>query len=86
MANLAMPNPSAAHVMSAPIPQLLAELNVEMVQTPIDDPRFYGAVFELKDGSRILAMPTGRDEFEHDYTARDLLARAFGATDEERTA
>ncbi|MBR8638640.1 hypothetical protein KEF29_03330 [Streptomyces tuirus] len=60
-----------------PLPQLLAELDVELVDSSITNAGFFGALVEHRDGSRLLAMPTGRSELEHDTVARYLLAQVF---------
>ncbi|MET9362179.1 hypothetical protein ABZX93_14815 [Streptomyces sp. NPDC006632] len=60
------------------LPQLLAELGVEYVTSSITDPKFYGTVIVPKSGPMVLAMPAGRDEFEHDCVVRSLLATALG--------
>ncbi|MEU5572698.1 hypothetical protein [Streptomyces coeruleorubidus] len=64
--------------MSAPLPHLLAELDVELVDSSITDAGFYGAFVVDRDGFRILSMPTGRSVFERDTAARMLLAEGFG--------
>lgn len=69
---------STDHLLDAPLPQLLAELDVELVDSRITDASFFGALVEPLDGSRILSMPPGRSEFERDTVARMLLAEGFG--------
>jgi hypothetical protein len=61
-----------------PLPQLLAELDVELVDSSITDRTFFGALVQRRDGTRILAMPPGRSAFEHDTAARMLLAEGLG--------
>lgn len=58
--------------MSAPLPQLLAELDAVMVELDVDD-AFFGAVAQRRDGRIILAMPQGRPGYERDLIARSLL-------------
>ncbi|HEY9408454.1 MAG TPA: hypothetical protein VIP77_02640 [Jiangellaceae bacterium] len=65
-------------LLDAPLPRLLAELRVEIVDSSITDATFFGAYVERRDGSRILSMPSGRSAFERDTTARMLLAEGLG--------
>lgn len=65
-------------ILGAPLPQLLAELGVELVDSAITDAGFFGALVERRDGSRLLSMPVGRSAFERDTAARMLLAEGFG--------
>lgn len=65
-------------ILDAPLPQLLTELDVELVDSSISDAGFFGALMERRDGSRILSMPTGRSAFERDTAARMLLAEGLG--------
>jgi len=65
-------------LLAAPLPQLLAAHDVELVESSITDAGFFGAYVERRDGSRILSMPTGRSTFERDTAARMLLAEGLG--------
>ncbi|MGW5426850.1 hypothetical protein ACWET9_06435 [Streptomyces sp. NPDC004059] len=65
-------------LLDAPLPQLLAEHHVQLVDSSITDRTFFGVYIERRDGSRILSMPTGRSAFERDTAARMLLADALG--------
>lgn len=69
---------TADHLMDAPLPQLLAELDVELHESSITDAGFYGAVVVLRGGQMVLSMPGGRSEFQRDTVARMLLAEALG--------
>jgi len=60
-----------------PLPDLLAELDVEIVASSITDAGFFGAVVQRKTGELYLTMPSGRSELEHDTVARYLIAQAF---------
>jgi hypothetical protein len=71
------PSLSVERLLDAPLPQLLAALDVELHDSSITDASFFGAVVERRDGQLILAMPGGRPAFEHDTVARYLLAQAF---------
>ena len=70
--------PTADYLLDTPLPQLLAENRVELVDSSITDRTFFGAFVERRDGSRILSMPTGRSPFERDTAARWLLADGLG--------
>jgi len=64
-------------VLDTPLPDLLAELDVEIVASSITDRDFFGAVVQRKSGETYLSMPVGRSELEHDTVARYLIAQAF---------
>lgn len=66
------------HLLDTPLPQLLADLDVVLVDSSITDAGFYGAVVERRDGQLILTMPRGRPVFERDTVARMLLGEALG--------
>ncbi|MFD9276872.1 hypothetical protein ACFWD7_06215 [Streptomyces mirabilis] len=69
--------PTTDHLLDAPLPQLLADLDVLLVDSSITDRGFFGAVVQRKTGELLLAMPAGRSELEHDTVARYLLAQVF---------
>lgn len=69
---------SPARLLGAPFPELLAELDVLLVDSSITDAGFLGAVVQRRDGQLILAMPVGRSAFERDTAARMLLGEALG--------
>ncbi|WP_328632031.1 hypothetical protein [Streptomyces sp. NBC_00356] len=70
--------PTPDPLLDVPLPRLLAEYGVELVDSSITDATFFGYYLERKDGHRILAMPRGRSDFEHDTAARMLLADGLG--------
>ena len=78
MAQFAMPIPSVDHLMDTPLPVLINELGVTLIDSDIPDRDFFGAVVQRKTGELILTMPRERSEFEHDTVARYLLAQALG--------
>ncbi|WP_405671521.1 hypothetical protein OG848_08335 [Streptomyces canus] len=78
MAQLAMPVPSVDHLMDTPLPVLINELGVTLIDSSITDVTFFGAVVQRKTGELLLTMPRDRSELEHDTVARYLLAQAFG--------
>lgn len=65
-------------LLDAPLPDLLAAHDVELVDSSITDAGFFGALVERRDGSRVLSMPVGRSAFERDTAARMLLGEALG--------
>lgn len=65
-------------LLTAPLPELLAAHGVEIVESSITDRTFFGAFVELRDGGRLLSMPSGRSAFERDTAARMLLAEGLG--------
>jgi hypothetical protein len=66
------------HLLDTPLPKLLAENHVELVDSSITDRTFFGVFIERRDGSRVLSMPPGRSAFERDTAARMLLADGLG--------
>ena len=66
-----------ARILDAPLPDLLAETGVDIIDSSITDREFFGAVVQRKSGETYLTMPTGRSELEHDTVARYLLAQVF---------
>jgi hypothetical protein len=71
-------SPTTDHLLDAPLPQLLNELDALLVDSSITDVGFFGAVVQRRDGQLILAMPVGRSAFERDTTARMLLGEVLG--------
>lgn len=78
MQKSAMPKPSVDHLMDTPLPVLVNELGVTLIDSDITDREFFGAVVERKTGELLLTMPRDRSELEHDTVARYLLAQALG--------
>lgn len=69
---------SPERLLDAPLSELLDELDVSLVDSSITDAGFFGAVVQRRDGQLVLAMPSGRTDFERDTTARMLLGEALG--------
>lgn len=69
--------PTPDRLLDAPLPQLLAETNVELFESSIADAEFFGAVIQRKSGEIVLSLPAGRSKLEHDTMARYLLAQVF---------
>lgn len=78
MAQSAMHIPSVGHLMDTPLPVLVNELGVTLIDSGITDAEFFGAVVQRKTGELLLTMPRDRSELEHDTVARYLLAQALG--------
>jgi hypothetical protein len=74
---LTPPTLSGDWLLDAPLPDLLAELDVQLVDSSITDRDFFGAVVQRKSGQLLLTMPAGRSDLEHDTMARYLLAQVF---------
>ncbi|MEV6835520.1 hypothetical protein AB0N17_13550 [Streptomyces sp. NPDC051133] len=70
--------PSVDHLMDTPLPVLVNELGVTLIDSEITDREFFGAVVQRKTGELLLTMPRDRSELEHDTVARYLLAQALG--------
>ncbi|MCG0061700.1 hypothetical protein L0F81_00100 [Streptomyces tricolor] len=68
---------STDHLLDAPLPQLLAEHNVE-VSTLETDPGFTGGAYVRGDGSLLFVRPAGRPEAEWEIVARAMLGRLLG--------
>ncbi|GAT81093.1 hypothetical protein DF19_39710 [Streptomyces sp. F-3] len=78
MANVATSIPSVETLMDTPLPVLINELGVTLIDSSITDADFFGAVVERKTGELLLTLPAGRSDFERDTVARFLLAQALG--------
>ncbi|MEV7032714.1 hypothetical protein AB0N99_21175 [Streptomyces sp. NPDC093272] len=79
MAQLAMLKPTVDHLMDAPLDQLLAEYNIEQVETRvIVDQGFTGYMTVGKSGRLVLAMPPNRSQAEREIVTRSMLGTAFG--------
>ncbi|MFL4947519.1 hypothetical protein ACJ6WE_09115 [Streptomyces sp. MMS24-I31] len=75
---LPLPRMSLDRLLDAPLDDLLAELDVQLVDSTITDRAFFGAYLERRDGARVLSMPVGRPAWERDTAARMLLAEGLG--------
>ncbi|MEE1813525.1 hypothetical protein PUR59_00470 [Streptomyces sp. SP18ES09] len=64
-------------LLSAPLPELLAEVGAELVDAPATDETF-GRI-EGRIGAARLTMPTGRSAFERDTIVRILVGKLAGA-------
>lgn len=68
---------SPTHLLDAPLPQLLDELGVELVESSITEPEFTGYVFAKPGDRLVLSMRRGQPEWERDVIARALLGDAL---------
>lgn len=76
--SLAQPGlPSAERLLTAPLHDLFDELDVELVESDIDDEGFFGAAFVLREGGIVLSMPADRSMTERNVIARGLLGNAL---------
>ncbi|WP_405944718.1 hypothetical protein [Streptomyces sp. NBC_00932] len=68
---------TAAHLLSAPLPDLLAEVGAQVIFSSIHDEVFFGAVTKCRDGRIALHRPADRPDWEWDAIARSLLGSAL---------
>lgn len=68
--------PSVDHLLDTPLPQLLAEFDVD-VSTLEADPGFTGGAYVRSDGSLLFVRPAGRPEAEWEIVARAMLGQAL---------
>ncbi|MGA5869281.1 hypothetical protein [Streptomyces cinereoruber] len=66
-------------LLSAPLPELLASSNAEIVDSPIVHPSFYGLALQDRDGGISLHLPANRSAAERDVMARQLVGRLLSA-------
>ncbi|MEU3826485.1 hypothetical protein AB0F36_14370 [Streptomyces sp. NPDC029080] len=67
---------STDHLLDTPLPQLLAEHNVD-VSVLKADPGFTGGAYVRADGSVLFVRPAGRPEAEWEMMARAMLGRVL---------
>ncbi|MEU1443074.1 hypothetical protein [Streptomyces mirabilis] len=68
---------TTAHLLEAPLPQLLDELGAELVESSITEQGFTGYA-RREDGRLLLAMRRGQPVVERDCIARALLGDMLG--------
>ncbi|WP_328938632.1 hypothetical protein OG288_29250 [Streptomyces tauricus] len=68
---------SPQRLLNAPLPELLAELDVTLDESSIVDPSFTGAAVVTQDRV-ILSMRPGQLDSERDAVARALLGHVLG--------
>jgi hypothetical protein len=64
---------STDRLSDAPLGDLLAQFDVEVTTSSIQDPTFTGAAVVRADGSLLFTRPPGRPESEWEITARAML-------------
>ncbi|WP_033281269.1 hypothetical protein [Streptomyces sp. NRRL F-525] len=67
---------SSQRLLDAPLPELLAELDVMLDESSITDPSFTGAAVVTRDRV-ILSMRPGQQDSERDAVARALLGHVL---------
>lgn len=65
-----------AHLLDTPLPDLLAEFNID-VSVLEAEPGFTGGTYVREDGSLLLLRPAGRPAAEWELMARAMLGKAF---------
>jgi hypothetical protein len=68
---------TTAHLLDAPLPQLLAEFRVDVTELPIADRGFTGGTYVRRDGSMLFAMRAGQPHAEREMIARAMLGRVL---------
>lgn len=76
LATAAKTVPSTDHLLDAPLPQLLAEFNVD-VSVLEAEPGFTGGTYVREDGSLLFVRPAGRPVTEWELMARVMLGQAL---------
>ena len=67
---------STGRLLHAPLPRLLAELGVEVVELEAE-PGFTGGAYVRADGRVLFVRPAGRPAAEWELTARAMLGAAL---------
>ena len=67
---------TADHLLDTPLPQLLAEHNVDVSMIEAG-PGFTGGAYVRADGSVLFVRPAGRPDAEWEMVARSMLGRAL---------
>lgn len=70
--------PTIDRLCTAPLDALIAETNVQLIDSSIDDASFFGAVVVRPRKRTVLLMPTQRSEVENDVITRYLIGQSFG--------
>lgn len=69
--------PSATRLLSAPLPDVLAEVGAVLVEVDLADERFLGAAYDAP-GRLVLAISPACDDEVRDVVARVLIGRMLG--------
>ncbi|MFE7580763.1 hypothetical protein ACFU5Y_04245 [Streptomyces gardneri] len=70
---------TVARLLSAPLPELLAEANAEIVDAPIEFDAFEGVALKPYAGPIQVFLPKARSAAHRDAMARLVVGRLFGA-------
>lgn len=70
--------PTAGHILTAPLAELLDEADAEVFDVEISDPEFLGGVVRRRDGHIVLARPVAPRAVGWEIVARSLLAEVLG--------
>ncbi|MFB6675574.1 hypothetical protein ACFCWG_24750 [Streptomyces sp. NPDC056390] len=70
--------PSADYLLDTPLPELLAEFDVLLVDSRITDPTFTGGAVRRQGGGLLFSMRPGQPAWERDAAARVMLGRELG--------
>lgn len=66
-----------ARLLDAPINELIAETDVELIKSSITDVNFFGAVVARKGKRTVVMMRAGLTDFEHDVIVRYLIGQSL---------
>lgn len=67
---------TADHLLTAPLPQLYAELNVDVKERPADLLPPCGFA-KLEDGRLLMRLPLGQNRWEREMVARSMIGEAL---------
>ncbi|MFI8962076.1 hypothetical protein ACIGO8_08165 [Streptomyces sp. NPDC053493] len=70
--------PSTARLFSAPLPELLAETNAEIIDAPAEYEHFEGVALRQSAGPIQVVLPKTQSPRERDAMARLLVGRLLG--------
>lgn len=64
-------------LLDAPLADLIAEADVELIKSSITDENFFGAAIARKDKPIVVMLRTGLSDFEHDVIVRYLIGQSL---------
>lgn len=64
-------------LLDAPLDELIAETNVEFIQSSITDEKFFGAFVARKGKRTLVMMRAGLSDIEHNVIARYLIGQSL---------
>jgi len=71
------PSLTVDRLLDAPLPELIAEADVELIESSITDENFYGAAIARKDKRTVVMLRAGLSDFEHDVIVRYLIGQSL---------